>query len=144
MRVFVKTVALFLVSIPAAALAGCAGEAGDDAIESTAQADKAMTELAPTNQAGIPGQAQIPNQVSICAPNSASPAYQAPVFPAPTFAAPTFQAPTFKPPTFEAPSYASPTYQAPTQIPNYQRPPTSRPSARRPTTRRPTPCSPPT
>ena len=93
MRVFVKTVGLFLLSIPAA-LAGCAADA-DDAIESTAQADKATSELP----------AQVP---TFQVPTYTPPIYTAPVFPAPMYQAPGYSAPTYVGPVIRAPACQAP------------------------------------
>jgi hypothetical protein len=88
MRVFVKTLGLFLLSIPAA-LAGCAAGA-EEAIDATVQVDKAASEL---------------------------PA-QAPVFQVPVYTPPIYTAPVFPAPVYQAPGYSSPTYVAPvTQVP---------------------------
>jgi hypothetical protein len=96
MRLLVKAVGMFVVSA-CLALAGCAAEEGDGAVEEAAQA------LIPGYGCATPPQN--------CPPMYGAPPCWAPNFSAPQFPAPTFAAPQYGPPTFDAPTYDAPMYQ---------------------------------
>ena len=101
MRVFLKAMALFVISVPAA-LAGCAASPEDPAALGTAaQADK-----------GAEGFYQASPKET---PTKETPAYQQPSKEAPAYQQPSKETPAYQQPSKETPAYQQPSQETPGQ-----------------------------